>query len=56
MELIGFDTSSVVYLTQVYRPAGQPYMPEAAAKLVQRYSFAKFPTLDDLQKTRTYSA
>ena len=50
MELIAFDTSRIIFLLQVHRRAGQPYVPEVAAKLVQRYSFAKYPTLDDLQK------
>jgi hypothetical protein len=50
MELISHDMSRVIYLVNVHRPQGQAYLPEAAAKLVQRYSFAKYPTLDDLQK------
>jgi hypothetical protein len=50
MELTVFETSRVVLLTQVHRPAGQAYLPEVAAKVVQRYSFARHPTLDDLQK------
>lgn len=50
MELISFDTTRIIYLTQVHRIAGQPFLPEVAAKLIQRYSFAKYPTMDDLQK------
>lgn len=35
-------------LTHVHRPKGQVYQPEAVAKTVQRYGFAKSPNLDDL--------
>jgi hypothetical protein len=50
MELVGIESSRVIYLTQVVRPAGQIYLPDAAAKLVQRYSFAKYPSLDELAR------
>lgn len=50
MELVGIDVSRIVYLTQVVRPAGQFYIPEAVAKLVQRYSFAKYPAIGELSK------
>jgi hypothetical protein len=50
MELVSTDASRVVYLTQLHRPTGGLYLPEAAAKLAQRYSFAKLPTLEDLLK------
>jgi hypothetical protein len=50
MELVAIDLSRVIYLTQIVRPAGQLYIPDAAAKLVQRYSFAKFPSMDELTK------
>jgi hypothetical protein len=50
MELIGFEESKVIYLFDLLRPAGQIYSPEAAAKLVQRYSFTTYPSLENLVK------
>lgn len=50
MELLAYDTSRIVYLLHVHRLAGQPYIPAAARALVQRYSFAKYPDLDELLK------
>jgi hypothetical protein len=50
MELIAFDDSKVVYLLDMFRPAGQLYQPEAATKIVQRYSFMKFPSVENLVK------
>ena len=44
-----------MYLTQLHRPSGQLYLPEAAGKLVQRYSFTKFPSLEELSNpVRTF--
>ena len=48
MELVAIESSKVIYLTQLTRPAGQLYIPEAAHKLQQRYLFAKSPKLEDL--------
>jgi hypothetical protein len=48
MELVGIDDTKVIYLHQVFRPAGQPYWPETVAKATARYSFAKYPKLEDL--------
>jgi hypothetical protein len=50
MELVGIEEAKVIYLLDLYRPAGQVYTPEATAKIVQRYSFTKFPTLENLIK------
>jgi hypothetical protein len=51
MELVSIESCRVLYLTQVYRPAGQLFLPAAAEKLISRYSFAKPPsTIDDLSK------
>jgi hypothetical protein len=51
MELVAIEGAKVIRLTQVYRPSGQSYLPEAAAKLIERYSFAKYPKLaEDLIK------
>jgi hypothetical protein len=50
MELVAVQNSRVVYLTYLYRPTGQLYLPEAVAKLIQRYSFVKYPTAEDLLK------
>jgi len=54
MEFLEIEESRVVYLVRVRRPAGQLYMPEAAAKLAERYSFARIPTLNDLTEPRDY--
>jgi hypothetical protein len=51
MELVAIENCRVLCLTQMYRPAGQLFLPAAAAKLISRYSFAKPPsTIDDLSK------
>jgi hypothetical protein len=50
MELVGIELSRVIYLTQVVRLPGQIYLPDAATKLIERYSFAKYPSLDELAK------
>jgi hypothetical protein len=56
MELVGIENSRIIFLTLVHRPSGQVYLPEAAAKLVQRYSFAKYPSLEELLKaTQSFS-
>jgi hypothetical protein len=47
MELTGIDNSRVVLLTQVRRPDGQIYLPDAIAKIVERYSFVKAPAPDE---------
>jgi hypothetical protein len=46
MELVGIENSRIIFLTQIHRPSGQLYFPDAAAKLVERYSFVKVPNLD----------
>lgn len=48
MELVGIDDTKVIYLHQVNRPIGQPYWPETIGKTIARYSFAKYPKLEDL--------
>jgi hypothetical protein len=50
MELVTIENSRIILLTQVHRPGGQTYLPEAAAKLVQRYSFAKYPSVEEILK------
>jgi hypothetical protein len=50
MELVEIELAKVTYLTKLHRPAGSLYQPEAIAKLVQRYMFAKYPSIDDLTK------
>jgi hypothetical protein len=47
MELTGIDNSRIIFLTQVRRPDGQIYLPDAIAKIVERYSFVKAPNPDD---------
>jgi hypothetical protein len=46
MELVQIENSRIIFLTQVHRPTGQLYFPDAAAKLVERYSFVKAPNPD----------
>jgi hypothetical protein len=48
MQPVMIESSRVILLIQMTRPAGQPYLPEVAAKLAQRYSFQRLPSLDDL--------
>jgi hypothetical protein len=48
MDLVGIDSSKVVFFTQVHRPAGQLYAPDAFAKLIERYSFVKYPSPDQV--------
>jgi hypothetical protein len=55
MDLVMIESSRIIFLTQVHRPSGQIYLPEAVAKTVQRYSFAKYPSLDELLKGGTYA-
>ena len=50
MQLAAIEMSKIIYLTQLYRPTGQLYIPEAIAKIVQRYSFVKHPSIEDLTK------
>jgi hypothetical protein len=46
MQLVGIENSRIIYLTQVYRPSGQLYLPDAVARLVERYSFVKPANVD----------
>ena len=48
MQLVSIEISQIIYLTQMTRPPGQPYLPDAASKLQERYSFAKFPSITEL--------
>lgn len=50
MELITHELSRVVYLANFARRDGGPFQPEVAQKVLQKYSFVKFPGVDDLQK------
>ena len=46
MKLLTIDSSRIVYLMQVHRPSGQLYLPDAVARIAQRYSFVKSPGMD----------
>jgi hypothetical protein len=46
MNLISIDSTRIIFLTQVQRPSGQLYLPDAINKVVERYSFLKAPTPD----------
>jgi hypothetical protein len=50
MEIVGYEKSRVVRLVQPFRQQGAPVVTEAFAKLIARYGFARYPTLDDLKK------
>jgi hypothetical protein len=50
VQLIGYELTRVVYLTTVVRPAGGAFLPDVAQRVLQKYSFVKFPSIDDLQK------
>ena len=50
MQLVGIDQSRIVYFTQRTRPEGQLYLPDAVQKLVSRYFFAKFPSVEELSR------
>jgi hypothetical protein len=50
MELINIESSRVIYLTQVHRPGGQLYLPEAFEKVKQRYAFTIVPQIDEPAK------
>jgi hypothetical protein len=43
MKLLGIDSSRIIYLMQTLRPLGQVYIPDAIAKVKERYSFVKSP-------------
>jgi hypothetical protein len=46
VELVGIENSRIILLTQMHRPSGQLYLPDAATQLIERYSFVKGPTID----------
>jgi hypothetical protein len=50
VELISQEVSRLVYLTNIVRSEGNAYLPELAQRVIQKYSFLKFPNADDLQK------
>lgn len=50
MELVSIESSRIIYLTQVHRPGGQLYLPEAFEKVKHRYSFTIIPKPDDTGK------
>src|SRR6266699_3571636 len=56
MELIEIDDTRVVHLVYIRRAGGQVYWPEVAAKLVARYSFLRYPTIQDLTERRDFIA
>lgn len=56
MQLINVDDSRVIYLFQVQRSAGQLYLPDAAAKVVERYSFVQPPPLQQLTSPSDFIA
>jgi hypothetical protein len=49
MELIIHDLCRIVYLTNVGRKDGGVFQPELVQKVLQKYSFVKFPSVEDLQ-------
>jgi hypothetical protein len=54
MELVDIESSKIFHLEKVSRPAGQLFLPDAAARLVAKYEFRSFPTLEQLVEPQTY--
>jgi hypothetical protein len=50
VELIVPDLSRIVYLTNFGRKDGGVFQPDLVQKVLQNYSFLKFPSVEDLQK------
>jgi hypothetical protein len=50
MELMGIESSKVINLFGVFRPEGQVYQLDFVKELATRYSFAKFPAIEELLK------
>ena len=50
MELMGIDSSKVINLFHAFRPEGQVYQFDLVKEFVDQYSFAKFPTIEELMK------
>jgi hypothetical protein len=48
MELKTIDMSRIIHLTNLVRPKGQLYLPEAVAAVYSRYVFAKVPSVQEL--------
>lgn len=48
MELASIEASRIILLTRLTRPTGQVYLPDAALKVAKRYSFAKFPSVQEV--------
>ena len=46
MKLLGIESSRIIYLMQALRPLGQVYIPDAIAKVKERYFFVKVPNPD----------
>src|ERR1700722_10768046 len=46
MKLLNIENTKIIILTQLQRPSGQIYVPDAIAALVDRYSFIKTPGPD----------
>src|SRR5436853_258375 len=53
---VEIDDTRVVHLLNMRRRAGQAYWPEVAAKLVGRYSFIRYPSIQDLTERREFIA
>jgi hypothetical protein len=46
MKLLAIESSRIIFLMQALRPFGQVYLPDAIAKIKERYSFLKVPNAD----------
>jgi hypothetical protein len=46
MQLLAIEMSRIVFLMQALRPLGQVYIPDAIAKIKERYAFVKVPNPD----------
>jgi len=54
VELVDIDTSRIVNLVKLTRPAGQLFLPDASAKLAARYEFRKFPGIEQLLSNQEF--
>jgi len=48
MKVTSTEFGQVTWIVDFTLPSGMPYMPEAIAKVVQRYEFVRYPTVDDI--------
>jgi hypothetical protein len=50
VDIVGYETSRIIYLMNLFRNKGSAYLPEVAEKIIREYCFLKFPNADEIQK------